>query len=215
MNTTLMIATGIIFFAVVVILVLYAVRRSTTMSEDLSTQWEEKLKTIRPAPTLQKDEPLKDKQTYPLADQRERDSISSYTLLQGELRENKTRLQNCLQEIVTLKQNETTVQRDIQNLRTEVGALQERLRTSQGEIKGLRASIDEGAKPQKEPPARDIPTLNAQPVESANPPIRRERHSSGIFRSLFQRRACPTCSRRLGSNDKYCDSCGRLVSPII
>lgn len=209
LTTTLMIATGIIFFAVVVILVLYAVRRSTSMSEELSTQWEEKLRTIKPTATPQTNQPPRDRQPS-LLEQRPRDS-ASYTMLQAELRESKTRIQNCLQEIVTIKQNEMTVRREIQNLKTEVTSLQERLRTSRDELKELRTSIDESAKPDKEAPSRDLPTLNAQPVERSATLTPQERKPSSIFGNLFQRKVCLNCGRRLGSKDKYCDSCGRLV----
>ena len=157
MTTTIMIAIGLIFFAVVVILVIYAVRRSTSMSDELSTQWEEKLRTIKPTTTPQSDQPPRDKQPFLPLDQRPRDS-ASFTLLQADLRESKTRMQNCLQEIVTLKQNETATRREIQNLKTEVATLQERIRTSRDELKELRTSIDESTKPKKEAPSSELPS---------------------------------------------------------
>lgn len=210
MTTTLMIATGLIFFAVVVILVIYAVRRSTSMSDELSTQWEEKLRTIKPTTTPQSEQTLRDKQSFLPVDQRPRESVS-YTLLQAELRESKTRMQNCFQEIVTLKQNEATTRREIQNLKTELATLQERIRTSRDELKELRTSIDESTKPKKETPSSEPPVLSAQLIERAAQPAPQEGKPSSILGALFQRRSCPNCGRRLGSKDRYCDSCGRLV----
>ena len=210
LTTTIMIATGLIFFVVVVILVIYAVRRSTSMSDELSTQWEEKLRTIKPTTTPQSDQPPRDKQPFLPLDQRPRDSVS-YTLLQAELRESKTRIQNCLQEILTLKQNDATVRREIQNLKTEVATLQERIRTSRDEVKELRTSIDESTKPKQEAPSSELPVLNAQLVERTAQPAPQKEKPSSIFGSLFQRRVCPNCGRRLESKDRYCDSCGGLV----
>jgi FtsZ-binding cell division protein ZapB len=208
LTSPLMIATGIVFFAVVVILVLYALRRTTRMSDELSTQWEEKLRTIKPTTTTQTAQFQGVKQPSPLSEQRSHDSVS-YTLLQLELRETKTRIQNCLQEILTLKQSEATMRREVQSLKAEVATLQERLRTSRDELRDLRTSIDVSAKPQDYVPPRDLPTLDAQLVEGPAQPAPQVRRPSSIFGRLFQRRVCSNCGRGLGSKDRYCDSCGR------
>jgi DNA repair exonuclease SbcCD ATPase subunit len=159
---------------------------------------------------MQKADPLREKQPSPLIDQRTRDS-ASYIVLQAELRESKARLQSSLQEIMALKQNETTIRAEIKNLRTEVGILQERLRSSREEIKELRTSIDESVGSREEIQSPDVSSKNAQQIESAIEPLKREGRASGIFGNFFQRRVCPICGRRLGSQDRFCDFCGRPV----
>lgn len=179
------------------------------MSDELSSQWEEKLRSIKPTTTPQSDQPPRDKQPFQPVEQRPRDSVS-YTLLQADLRESKTRLQNCFQEIANLKQNEAATRRELQNLKTEVAALQERIRTSRDELKELRTSIDESTKPMIEARS-EPPVLNAHLVERATQPAPQEGKPSSIFGGLFQRRVCLNCGRRLGSRDRYCDSCGQPV----
>jgi len=207
------VAIGIVFFAIVVVLIIYGVRRSTRMSDELSSEWETKLREIKPTATIQKEQQLKAKQQpSPPRDERVRD-LTSYNMLQTELRENRTQLQHYVQEIATLQQNEATMRKEIEGLRTEISTLQQRLLTSLDEIQRLRTSIDQSVKMQRVTGPQEIRAQDAQEAQPTVPRPQREGWASRIFRSNSSRRTCPTCGRSLGLNDRYCDWCGSPFPP--
>lgn len=134
-----------------VVLIVYGVRRSTRMSDELSKEWEEKLRTIKPSTTTTAKEPqLKEKeklQPSPPRDEKVRD-LASYSAFQAELRNYKTELQRYEQEMAKLRDNEASKRKEIESLRNEIHTLQERLGNSRDEIQELRTSIEKSMKEQ-------------------------------------------------------------------
>jgi DNA repair exonuclease SbcCD ATPase subunit len=206
-NTILIVIVGIVFAVVVVILIANALRRRTAMSHELSTAWEKKFEAIKPAATMEKKEQvIPSPQLRPSIEGRSRDLVE-YSALQAELRESIGRLQRNLQEIETLKENETKLRNEILGLRTQISSLQERLLASQEEVRRLKTHIESSA-------AR---VAEAQVREAAiQPPAERgvpEPHPSSEARVSRPRRTCPTCGGHVRPKDLYCDSCGQLLPP--
>ncbi len=214
-NTLLIVVVGVVFAVVVVVLIANALRRSSAMSDELSTEWEKKFKSIRPEGTTtssQQPATLKP-QPFPQQESRSRDS-AAYNAFQTELRENRGRLQRNLQEITALKEDETRMRNDILGLKMQVSSLQERLSASQEEIRKMKAQIDAGARPSQEPPKVQEPTPQRPPPAPPQPAplVQRQNNETWIsrhFGNLFNPRTCPTCGRQVRARDLYCDSCGQ------
>jgi uncharacterized small protein (DUF1192 family) len=214
-NTIVILVVGIAFAIVVVVLVVNALRRSSAMSDELSTAWEKKFEAIKPAAMTEKETQTTPRpQSYPQAGDRSRDT-AAYSALQTELRENQGRLQRNLQEIDALKEDETRIRNDILDLKTQIGSLQERFSASQEEIRRLKTQIEASAKQQ--PPTAPAPEPMIQPAPEP-PPLEEPTSETWITRHLgdvFNRSVCPNCGRHIQSSDIYCDSCGQQLPRTI
>lgn len=128
------------------------------MSDELSKEWEEKVRAIKQTTPVPKEPQMKEKEKQPPPppkDDQVRD-LASQSTLQAELRDYKTELQRCLQEIATLRDNETSMRSEIVSLRTEITTLQERVLNSREEIQELSTSIEQTVKPQITTLTRDV-----------------------------------------------------------
>jgi hypothetical protein len=210
-NTILIVVVGIVFAVVVVVLIANALRRSSAMSDELSTAWEKKFEAIKPAGMVEKEQQVSPRpQPYSQIESRSRD-LAGYSALQTELRENRGRMQRNLREITAIKENETKIRNEILGLRTQISSLQERLLASQEEIKRVKTHIVSStarlAEAQVQEPA-------IQPAPEPQVPLQQpisETWVSRHFGNILNRRTCPTCGRLVRSKDVYCDSCGQLL----
>jgi uncharacterized small protein (DUF1192 family) len=211
-NVVVILVVGIVFAIVVVVLVANALRRSSAMSDELSTAWEKKFEAIKPAVMTEKEQQVTPRpQPYPQVGDRSRDT-AAYSALQTELRENSGRLQRNLQDIASLKEDETRIRNEILGLKTQIGSLQERFSASQEEIRRLKARIEASTK--QEPQEVPLPEPMIQPAPQPQAPVEQPSGETWISRHLgnvFNRRVCPTCGRRVQSSDVYCDSCGQQL----
>jgi hypothetical protein len=209
-DTIFVVAIGLVLFVIVIILILYGVRRSTAITDELAKDRELKSMPIRPAANLQ----VKEKQQSSPPRDEARD-LESNSPLQAELRDNKTELQHSLLEIATLRENEAAMKKEIDGLRTEISALKESLLSSPEEIREPRGSISQTTEPRIASRMWDIQPHVVRESRSAVEHPRRGGWTLRIFGSNPPSRACPNCKRRLGPKDRYCDSCGRSVTPLI
>lgn len=155
-DTLFVVVIGVVFFAIIVVLIVYGVRRSTRMSDELSKEWEEKVRAIKQTTPVPKEPQTKEKQPPPPPKDDQVRDLASQSTLQAELRDYKTELQRCLQEIATLRDNETSMRSEIVSLRTEISTLQERVLNSREEIQELSTSIEQTVKPQITTLTRDV-----------------------------------------------------------
>jgi hypothetical protein len=239
-NTIIIVIIGIAFAIVVVVLVLNALRRSSAMSNELSTEWEKKFEAIKPAAMGDKTPQTVARPQPRIRPAETSRNLEGYNVLQTELRENRGRLQRTLQEITSLKEEETRIRNEILGLRTQLGALQERFSTSQDEIRRLKAQIEANAlaaakqqEEQHEPPAPppeepqaqvqeapqiEVQTEVVQPTPEPQQPVQQATSETWVsrhFGSVLNRRTCPTCGSHVQSRDMYCDSCGQLLPRTI
>jgi hypothetical protein len=224
-DTIIIVVVGIVFAIVVVVLIANALRRSSAMSDELSTAWEKKFEAIKPAAMGEKEPQLspRPQPRIPIAE-RSRD-MDGYDALQTELRENRGRLQRNLQEITALKEEETRIRNEILGLRTQLGSLQERFSASQDEIRRLKTQIEASAsaavkqQPQETPAWLQEPEVQVQepvvqPAPEPQAPVEQPSNETWVSRhlgSVFNRKTCPTCGRQVQSRDMYCDSCGQIL----
>ncbi len=203
-------AIGLVFFAIVIILILYGIRRSTTITDELAKDRELKLRPIRPAANLQ----VREKQ-QPSPPRDEVRDLESSSTLHAELRDNKTKPQHSLLEIATLRENETAMQKEIDGLKTEISALKESLLSGAEDIREPRRLITQTTEPRIASRMRDSQPHVVRESRSAVEHPRRGGWTLRLFGSNPPSRVCRNCKRRLGPEDRYCDSCGRSIPPLI
>jgi hypothetical protein len=217
-DTILIVVVGIAFAIVVVVLIANALRRSSAMSDELSTAWEKKFEAIKPGAMAEKEQQVAPRPQPRLQVGDRSRGGDAYSILQTELRENRGRLQRNLQEITALKEEETRIRNEILGLRTQLGSLQERFSASQDEIRRLKTQIEASAKPQPQEVQLPAEEPIIQPAPEAQAPVEQlgsETWVSRHFGGLINRRTCPTCGRHVQSRDVYCDACGQLLPRTI
>jgi peptidoglycan hydrolase CwlO-like protein len=146
LSTVLIVVVGIVFAVIVVFLIANTLRRRSVMSDELTAEWEKKFEAIKPAAMTQKEQPVAPTPTpqpYSQVEDRSGD-FARYSALQTELQETKGRLQRNLEDIVTLKENESRIRDEVSGLRSQVTSLQEQTSTSQDQIQTLRTQIEDG-----------------------------------------------------------------------
>jgi DNA repair exonuclease SbcCD ATPase subunit len=169
----LAVVVGIAFFAIVVVLIIYGVRRSTRMSPELSKEWEAKLKAIKqPTTTIPKESRTREEDVAtPQPPARKGDQIrevTPQTTFHVAPPDYKTELQHPQQEIATLNENESSSRNEIAALRTEISTLRERLQNSQDEVQELRTSIQQNIKKQVETENRNVEAETSMHNEITN-----------------------------------------------
>ena len=204
----ILVYVGIIFPVVVVVLAANALRRSSAMSDELSTAWEKGFETIKLAAMIEKEQKVSPTpQPSSKVDNRSRE-LAGYSTLQTELQENRGRLREIFQGIAARKENGTRMRNEILSLRTQISSLQERLLASQEEARKLKTRIEASAKRQEIQVQEPAPQPAPEPEGLVEQP-KGETWTSSHLSNIFNRRTCSTCGRDVESSDMYCDSCGQ------
>jgi septal ring factor EnvC (AmiA/AmiB activator) len=134
---------GILLAVVFTVVIMFALRRTRTMSDELSKEAKTKFDAIKPtsAPSGRSGETTaKPPQPSPSTLKLEGNDFPA-TLAQ--LQETRNRLQQLGQDYVDLKEKEATMHNELTTLRTEVGLLRDQLRAGVREIETLKASVQE------------------------------------------------------------------------
>jgi hypothetical protein len=225
-----LIIAGIILAGIVIAVIIFALRRATTISNELSE--EARVEAIKPTP--QEEIP---KQTQPAPRNRPiEQKAPDYLGLTADLQENSRKLQQNMQEILALKEREVATAKEIEKLRTEISTLREQISSNRHQLGKLSEQVEQqniGLLNQR----RDMETqerkynealdglrreLTEKPPQPAAgytwsypeplPPVSQAREESGIsrfFSNIRGRKPCPYCGHQLRIQDRYCDACGQ------
>ena len=203
--------------------ILIALRRSTTASDELSKEWKKRFEAINPTLTSENKAAFEQKQAAsPSAEKTQ--TNPSYLPVLAEIRETKGRLEQSLKDVTAPKEKEMMMLNEIQSLKIEINTLRERLIASGHEMQKLRTLIEEqnlrfqNQKRDFEIQRKEIKHATEQPkqvvVVAEHEQVSLERRLPRVFRNIFHRRSCLVCGRELRPEDQYCDSCGQPVTAI-
>jgi regulator of replication initiation timing len=225
----------IIILAIVFVAVIWFVlRRTGTMSDEFSKEAKAKFDAIKPtsSPPSTRIEETRVKLPPPSPSIETPPGTSSPALF-PELRDIKTRVSQLSQDYAVLKETETTDRNEFSVLKTELKSLRVQLEESIVEFQKMRTIVQEHdsrfkdlkqnfdqqfQEIKKQAERHDQPTAELQ--RPATPPVPQlsaiqstppKPPQGGFLRGLFRYVTCSNCGRRLGSQDRYCDSCGQAA----
>ena len=218
---------------VFIIVILYALRRTRAMSDELTKEAKTKFDAIKPtaAPASVRNEENLARRLRP-SSSIEPSGVSGSPNLLAELQDTKTRLRQFSQDYGALKEREATMRNELSTLRTEVRLLRDELLEEVGGIQKMKAYVEEqggrfqDVKKSIEKQLQEIKkqaerleraateTTAQQPANQTvpEPPAAQstpQTSQPGFLRGFFRHVTCSNCGRRLRSQDRFCDSCGR------
>ena len=204
------------------------------MSDELTKEAKAKFDAIKPtaAPaSVRNEENLARRLSSPSSI--EPSGVSGSPNLLAELQDTKTRLQQFSQDYAALKEREATMRNELSTLRTEVRLLRDKLLEEVGGIQKMKAYVEEqGGRFQEvkksieqqlqeikkqaerlERAATETPAQQPANQTVPEPPAAQSTPQTtsqpGFLRGFFRHVTCSNCGRRLRSQDRFCDSCGR------
>jgi len=145
-DTLFLVLVGIAFVGIVIAVIIFALRRSSAMSNELSMEAERKLEALKPAPGIQRIEPAPQGETTRQAALRAeaRQQVTSPILtLMGDLQETKKQLQQSLRDLTALRERDATTRNEVESLKSDVHSLHERIFGYSQELQKLRMMIEE------------------------------------------------------------------------
>jgi DNA repair exonuclease SbcCD ATPase subunit len=232
---------GVGFAAVVIGIIVFALRRTAALSDEYSKEAKAKFDAIKPggahleekaaqnrqnpfmdstrykipppAGTAQREETPRPKPQTQFTESRPPDPSAS--ALRAELQDTRNRLQQYVRE--ALKEREAT-RNEMEAVRAEVRTLRQKLIASSLELQKLRGSLEQqNLQLQSQKRVMDMQRQEVKQAVEQPAQIQQETHEKGVSRifDIFRRRPCPYCGRQLEPQATYCDTCGqRVVSTI-
>jgi len=206
------------------------------MSDELTKEAKAKFDAIKPtaAPASVRNEENLARRLRP-SSSIEPSGVSGSPNLLAELQDTKTRLRQFSQDYAALKEREATTRNELSTLRTEVRLLRDKLLEEVGGIQKMKAYVEEqGGRFQEvkksieqqleetkkqaerlERAATETPAQQPANQTVPEPPAAQSTPQTtsqpGFLQRLFRHVTCSNCGRRLKSQDRFCDSCGRAA----
>jgi len=224
---------GVVLAGIVIAVIIFALRRATTMSNELSEQARVKFEAIKPKPQ----EEMSKETQLPLQTRPIDPQATDHMALKAELQENSGKLQQQIHEILELKEREDEVAKEIEIFKTEIFMLRDQLSSEGKELEKLSLLLgqqviglqnltrdietqenkfNEALKAVWRTIRRELTERIPQPITPgiAAPPSSEARDRSGrsrFFNDMLGRRACPFCGHHIRTEDRYCYACGRPI----
>jgi hypothetical protein len=207
----------VLLVAVLIGAIMFALRRTRTMSDELSKEAKAKFDAIKP-PSVQTRQ-LDVKQGSSVSAVRPFDRSGSLTAM-TELQETKNRLQQISRDSATLREKEVAMRNELGSLRIEVRLLREQVVGGMREIQTLKDTVQEQSDKLQdqlrnlEQQIKEIKDHEEHAETTAPAAPSGTPSQSGFLNTLFRRKTCFSCGRRLRIQDRFCDSCGRQVTQV-
>ena len=139
-DTFFLLLVGIGFAIVVIAVIIFALRRTSAISDEFSKEAKAKFDAIKPAGTIRTEEPPTPKPRVSTLSLEGRAPETGLSTVRSELQDTRTRLQQYVRDV--LRDREAT-RSEIEAIRTEIRTLREKLLTSTLEIQKLRGSLEQ------------------------------------------------------------------------
>jgi hypothetical protein len=228
-DTMTTVLVGILLGGIAVAIVIFAIRRTSSMSDELSKEAKAKFDALMPKDAV--GETLKPplephKETQPLrsdighGQSASRSVPINYSTQRSNLEGTSRKLQEYATEISRMREREDAMRTQISSLSTELSSMKEQLAMSNDEARRLREIVDE-QKAKLQSQERDF-EIHKRETDSEN---------QRIMQTLMtlrqgmrpppqpppvspQAKSCPNCARPLEPLARFCDGCGlSLYSP--